>query len=319
MIGTAHLGLLRMSDESGTDIRLDHWVELDDLPERVQVRTASGETRWLSCSFARAVGTTDQEEILIVVARDVTSAHELERLKDDFVAVVSHELRTPLVPIKGWASMLLSRGDRMTAEQRHDALESIHTQAQRLERLVLNILDASRIESGADTTATNVDVSVAAARVVEEMLPSAGKRAVRLLGTNERHIALGQPVWVERALANLLANAIKYGPTDTDVTIAVDTEGNEVVVRVNDTGPGIPEGWRERIFERFERMPGSDTQTGTGLGLYITRQLVSAMGGSVHVDASKDLGTTFVMRLRANGNVPGPRTTDGPGRSVTIR
>jgi two-component system sensor histidine kinase KdpD len=274
----------------------------------------------LSCSFARAVGTSDQEEILIAVARDVTSAHELERLKDDFVAVVSHELRTPLVPIKGWASMLLSRGDRMTADQRHDALESIHTQAQRLERLVLNILDASRIESGADTTATNVDVSVATARVVEEMMPSAGKRAIRLVGAHERHIALGQPVWVERALANLLANALKYGPNDSDVTLAVSTEENEIVVRVSDNGPGIPDGWTERIFERFERVPGSDTQTGTGLGLYITRQLVMAMGGSVSVDQSKENGTTFVMRLRASGNVPTPRpATPPPSQPLTIR
>jgi PAS domain S-box-containing protein len=320
MIGTAHLGLLRISDEAGAEIRLDRWVELDDLPERVQVRTAAGETRWLSCSFARAVGTSDQEEILIAVARDVTSAHELERLKDDFVAVVSHELRTPLVPIKGWASMLLSRGDRMTADQRHDALESIHTQAQRLERLVLNILDASRIESGADTTATNVDVSVATARVVEEMMPSAGKRAIRLVGAHERHIALGQPVWVERALANLLANALKYGPNDSDVTLAVSTEESEIVVRVSDNGPGIPDGWTERIFERFERIPGSDTQTGTGLGLYITRQLVMAMGGSVSVDQSKENGTTFVMRLRASGNVPTPRPpTPPPSQPLTIR
>ena len=322
MIGTAHLGLLRISDETGAEIRLDRWVELDNLPERVQVRTAAGETRWLSCSFARAVGTTDQEEILIAVARDVTSAHELERLKDDFVAVVSHELRTPLVPIKGWASMLLSRGDRMTADQRHDALESIHTQAQRLERLVLNILDASRIESGADTTATNVDVSVAATRVVEEMLPSAGKRAVRLFGTSERHIALGQPVWVERALANLLANALKYGPSDSDVTITVGTEGDEVVVRVHDNGPGIPDGWTERIFERFERVPGSDTQTGTGLGLYITRQLAMAMGGTVSVDSVKGNGTTFVMRLRASSNVPAPRGTDPatePTQTLPVR
>src|SRR5439155_9617886 len=112
-------------------------------------------TRWLSCSFTRVAGTSKQEETLIVVARDVTAAHELERLKDDFVAVVSHELRTPLVPIKGWASMLLSRGDRMTDEQRHDALESIHTQAQRLERLVLNLLDSTRIEGGLDNTTPN--------------------------------------------------------------------------------------------------------------------------------------------------------------------
>jgi signal transduction histidine kinase len=317
MAGTAHLALIRPSDENGNEIQLERWVDIPDLPERVQIRTSAGETRWLSCSFTRVAGTTDQEETLIIVARDVTAAHELERLKDDFVAVVSHELRTPLVPIKGWASMLLSRGDRMTAEQRHDAIESIHTQAQRLERLVLNILDSSRIENGVDAAAINVDVSMVTERVLEEMAPSAGRHTVRLLGAAERHIAHGQPVWVERALANLIANALKYAPQDTEVTLTIATEDTEVVVRVADEGPGIPDGWHERIFERFERVPGSDTQTGTGLGLYITRQLVTAMGGTVEVDRTSGPGTTFVMRLRASAQMPTPRS---PGsRSVTLR
>jgi PAS domain S-box-containing protein len=316
MAGTAHLALIRPSDESGNEIALERWVDIPELPERIQIRTSSGDSRWLSCSFTRVAGTSKQEETLIVVARDVTAAHELERLKDDFVAVVSHELRTPLVPIKGWASMLLTRGDRMTEDQRHDALESIHTQAQRLERLVLNILDSSRIEGGVDHTASNIDISVVAARVVEEMLPSASGRAIHLYGANQRHIALGQPVWLERALANLIANAIKYAPADTDVNITISTEGHEVVVRVRDDGPGIPHSWRERIFERFERVPGSDTQTGTGLGLYITRQLVMAMGGTVVVDPDSEAGTTFVMRLRASNAVPLPRSEHLPSLSV---
>jgi PAS domain S-box-containing protein len=318
MAGTAHLAIIRPCDEHGHEIQLDRWVDIPDLPERIQIRTSSGETRWLSCSFTRAAGTTDQEETLIIVARDVTAAHELERLKDDFVAVVSHELRTPLVPIKGWASMLLSRGDRMTAEQRHDAIESIHTQAQRLERLVLNILDSSRIENGVDAAAINVDVSMVAGRVLEEMGPSANRHNVRLIGTGERHIAQGQPVWVERALANLIANALKYTPAGTDVTVSIEDEGNDVVVRVADEGPGIPDGWQDRIFERFERVPGSDTQTGTGLGLYITRQLVTAMGGTVELDPTAEVGTTFVMRLRTSAQLPSQRAPGDDPRSVTL-
>jgi PAS domain S-box-containing protein len=318
MVGTAHLGLIRPCDEAGKDVRLDRWVNLTELPERVQVRTASDETRWLSCSFTRASGSPDQEEMLIVVARDVTAAHELERLKDDFVAVVSHELRTPLVPIKGWASMLLSRGDRMTEEQRRDALESIQTQAQRLERLVLNILDASRIEGGADPTGTNVDVSLVAARVVEEMMPTAGARLIRLHGTREPHIAYGQAVWIERALANLLANAIKYAPSETPVEVAVSQEDTDVVVRVTDEGPGIPAAWTERIFERFERVPGTGTQTGTGLGLYITRQLVTAMGGRVEVEPYDERGTVFTMRLRAGKPMPKPRSEAKPFGTVAF-
>ena len=319
MVGTAHLGLLRACDEAGHEMRLDRWVELIDLPERIQVRTAAGDTRWLSCSFTRASGGADQEETLIAIARDVTAAHDLERLKDDFVAVVSHELRTPLVPIKGWASMLLTRGDRMTAEQRREALESIQTQAQRLERLVLNILDASRIEGGIEVTGTEVDVSAVAARVVEELLPSAGTRVVRLRGANTPHLAYGQSVWIERALANLLANAIKYAPADTAVDVEVCHEEADIVVRVVDEGPGIAPEWRERIFERFERVPGNGTQPGTGLGLYITRQLVMAMGGRVEVGSPDGHGTVFTMRLRgADARVPAPRTSNRTVSAVDL-
>jgi PAS domain S-box-containing protein len=308
MVGTSHIGLLRARDEAGADVWLESWTTLDHLPERLQIRAASGESHWLSCSFTRAGGGEDGEQSLIVVARDVTAAHELERLKDDFVAVVSHELRTPLVPIKGWASMLLQRGDRMTAEQRRDALESIQAQAQRLERLVLNILDASRIEGGLEASTQAVDVSLVAARVVDEMLPSAATHAIRLHGATRPLVAFGQAVWVERALANLLANAVKYTPAESTVDITLAQEGAEVVIRVSDEGPGIPSGWSERIFERFERVPESSTQTGTGLGLYITRQLVSAMGGRVDVEKSATTGTVFCMRLRASSvQVPVPR------------
>ena len=319
MVGTNHLGLLRARDESGADVWLENWATLEHLPERFQIRAASGESRWLSCSFTRAGG-EDGESTLIVVARDVTAAHELERLKDDFVAVVSHELRTPLVPIKGWASMLLARGDRMTAEQRRDALESIQAQAQRLERLVLNILDASRIEGGLESGSQAVDVSLIAARVVDEMLPSAATHALRLHGANRPMFALGQSVWIERALANLLANAVKYSPHDTTVDIALAQDGADIVIRVTDEGPGIPPSWAERIFERFERVPESSTQTGTGLGLYITRQLVAAMGGRVEVESSADTGTVFCMRLRASTvHVPVPRDGQPASEQETDR
>jgi PAS domain S-box-containing protein len=309
MVGTKHLGVLRARDESGADVWLENWAKLDHLPERLQIRASSGESRWLSCSFTRADGGDEGEATLIMVARDVTGAHELERLKDDFVAVVSHELRTPLVPIKGWASMLLARGDRLTAEQRRDALESIQAQAQRLERLVLNILDASRIEGGLDSSNQTVDVSLLAARVVDEMLPSAATHAIRLHGANRPVLAIGQAVWVERALANLLANAVKYAPADTNIDVNLCQEAADIVVRVTDEGPGIPTGWADRIFGRFERVPEGSTQTGTGLGLYITRQLVAAMGGSVEVESTSSTGTVFCMRLRASMvHVPVPRT-----------
>jgi signal transduction histidine kinase len=232
------------------------------------------------------------------VARNVTQARELDRLKDDFVAIVGHELRTPLAAIKGWSSTLLSRGDRMREDQRLTALQAVLGQAQRLEELVLNILESSRIEartSGQESTA--VDVGSAALKVVDEVVSARPDRVVHLSTPDRSCKVRGSAVWLERALANLVGNAVKYSSDREPVDVVVALEDGDVVVRVSDRGPGIPSEARERVFERFERLEDTATQTGTGLGLYITRQLVRAMGGNVTVDSVQGAGSTFTIRL----------------------
>ena len=109
----------------------------------------------------------------------------------------------------------------------------------------------------------------------------------------------GSAVWVERAVSNLVANAVKYSPDDEPVDVAVSIEGDDVVVAVTDRGPGIAADAQERIFERFERLEETRKQTGTGLGLYITRRLARAMGGDVTVSSVPGAGSTFLLRLPA--------------------
>src|SRR5947208_1413196 len=133
-----------------------------------------------SCSYSRIPAGEGRRDQIVVVARNITKARELERLKDDFVAVVSHELRTPLVPIKGWAQTLLNRGDRLTDDQRRTAVQSILAQAQKLESLVLNILEASRIEAGRNDSEGTSDVAAVVARIVDDSLSSRPDRQVRL-------------------------------------------------------------------------------------------------------------------------------------------
>jgi signal transduction histidine kinase len=242
---------------------------------------------------------------MVVVARNVTQARELDRLKDDFVAIVGHELRTPLAAIKGWSSTLLSRGERMREDQRRNALQAVLGQAQRLEELILNILESSRIEarnSGAE--AAVVDVSSAAVKVVDEVVSARPDRVVHLLAPDHGCDVRGSTVWLERALANLVGNAVKYSADSEPVDVVVAIEDGDVVVRVSDRGPGIPPESRERVFERFERLEDTATQTGTGLGLYITRQLVRAMGGTVTVDSLLGAGSTFSIRLPQIAGVP---------------
>lgn len=301
VVGTRHFGLLRPRDAQGRDILVERWAELFDtpggLPNDLQIVSADGQTLWLSCSYSRIPALEGGRDVLVVVARNITQARELERLKDDFVAVVSHELRTPLVPIKGWAQTLLNRGDRLNDDQRRTAVQSILAQAQKLESLVLNILEASRIEAGRAEGDGVADVASVAARIVEDTLASRPDRTVRLRPPLVPCNVKGSTVWVERAVSNLVANAIKYSPDDEPVDVIISTENDDVLVAVTDRGPGIASDAQERIFERFERLEETRKQTGTGLGLYITRRLARAMGGDVTVSSVPGAGSTFLLRL----------------------
>lgn len=313
MVGTRHFGLLRPRDVLGRDLQLETWLQSADqtATTELQVLTAEGQPAWLSCSCSRLPG-ADGNHTLVVVARNVTQVRELERLKDDFVAIVSHELRTPLVPIRGWAQTLLTRGDRLSEDQRRSAVQSILSQSQKLESLVLNILEASRIEAGHADLNDVVDMSAVCARVVDDMLAARPDRTVRFRPPPVPSQVRGSVVWAERAVANLVANAVKYSPDDepVDVTVDVDLEAGDVMIAVTDRGPGIPEESHERIFARFERLEETRKQTGTGLGLYITRRMARAMGGDVSVSSLPGAGSTFLLRLpllQSSLELPRPR------------
>jgi PAS domain S-box-containing protein len=315
MVNTRHLGLLRARDASGRDVLMERWQESIDttgLPAEVQIVTSTGQTLWLSCSYSRIPAAEGRREVLVVVARNITQARELERLKDDFVAVVSHELRTPLVPIKGWAQTLINRGERLTDDQRRTAVQSILAQAQKLESLVLNILEASRIESGRIDGEGLADVGSITMRIVEDTLSARPDRILRVRPPAVPCQVRGSAVWVERAVANLVANAVKYSPDDEPVDVTISVEADEVLVSVTDRGPGIAVDSQDRIFERFERLEETRTQTGTGLGLYITRRLARAMGGDVSVSSVPGAGSTFLLRLPVAPvtRLPEQRATD---------
>jgi PAS domain S-box-containing protein len=307
MIDTRHFGLLRPRDAQDVDLHVGAWSErfaMNGLAAEMQIVTADGATVWLSCSYSEVPAKEEGLEALIIVARNITQARELEVLKDDFIAVVSHELRTPLVPIKGWAQTLLNRGDRLSEDQRRTAVQSILTQAQRLEALVLNILESSRVEAGQAEALDTVDVAAVAVHVVEDVLAARPDRVIRVKPPQVPCAVRGSTVWVDRALANLVANAVKYSPDDAPVDVVVAAANGTVTVSVTDRGPGISEEAQERIFERFERLEESRKQTGTGLGLYITRRLARAMGGDVAVSSMPGAGSTFVLTLPATVEVP---------------
>jgi PAS domain S-box-containing protein len=292
---------LRIKDSNGAPVVLERWADLDSLAGDLQILTARGEERWLACSYAA----TFDRRSLIVVARDVTQAREVERLKDDFVATVSHELRTPLTSIRGFATMLLDPEKPLSEAERHEALGMIRKGVRRLERLIFNLLEVSRIEARGTATATAaVDVVSACRRVVAEQLETARERSILLVTDGVDAWAHANEMSFEQIVGNLVSNAIKYAPTGP-IEVNVSRSVKHVVVAVRDHGPGIPTQDHERIFERFERLDTPGAQAGTGLGLYIARQLATAMGGELTVSSVPGEGTTFELRLDARIDLTG--------------
>jgi PAS domain S-box-containing protein len=305
MIGTSHLGVLRPRDAAGSDVLFERWHDSEaTLPADVQVLTSTGELRWLSCSYTRVPAGDERPPLLVVVGRDVTKIRELERLKEEFVATVSHELRTPLTPIKGFATTLLEGGDRMSSETRRTAVESILRSAQRLERLILNLLEVSRIESRViDVRNSSVEVCSLAQRVVREFQDAWGDRQIDVTVPGELCHALGSELWIEQILSNLLSNALKYATGTDPIEVNVQVGRDSVELAVVDHGQGIPADAAERIFERFERLDRTNRQAGTGLGLYIARELAHAMSATLELSETPGHGATFSLRLRPAGSV----------------
>lgn len=297
VLGRAALPELDLRDGHGHSVALQDWARSAELPADLRIRTAAGGWRWLSCSYGRAPGADGGR--LVVVARDVTRARELERLKDDFLAVVSHELRSPLVPIKGWAKTLLQRGGQLRPDQHEAGLRAILGEAHRLEQLVLNILQTAQVDL-ADSTEL-VELADVAHSVVAEVKAAQPGRAVRVLAGSGPLRVAGPAGWLERIVANLVHNAVKYAPDREPVTLRLERDGRSVWLRVTDHGPGIPVEAQRRIFDRFERLAGGATQPGTGLGLYLARRLAVALGGDLTVASRPGAGATFSLRLPAAG------------------
>ena len=262
----------------------------------------------------------------VVIVHDVTRERQVDRLKADFIATVSHELRTPITPIKGYADLLLHRSEQMTPAKRADCLNIISDRADHLARLVEDLLLASRI-SATTTSVTQVDMSDGdLVALVQRACADPGEEGLRL----RLHVPDGpvpvsfDPVRALQVVTNLVGNARKFSAPGTPVDITVRVDGDDVLVEVVDQGRGIPADQLERVFEKFHRVedPMTMTTSGTGLGLYIARDLAGAMGGRLTCTSVLGVGSTFVFTLPvltrptpAAAAVLPPPVVAGPGGS----
>jgi len=217
-----------------------------------------------------------------------------ERSGIAIISTVSHELRSPLTSVKGYTSLLLSRWERLKDEQKRTMLEQVHHDADRVTRLVTELLDISRLETGRLVLKRQlVDVPALAGSVVEKVAIGIPGLACDVAFPEDFPAVYADPDKVEQVLTNLVENAAKYGsPTGMRVTGAV-LEGT-IAVEVHDTGEGIPAEDLPRVFTKFFRRDHG-RPSGTGLGLWISQGLVEAHGG--HLTASSELGAGSTFRF----------------------
>jgi two-component system phosphate regulon sensor histidine kinase PhoR len=276
---------------------------LDQLPRDRSLHEALAEA--LAGAVVERVETQIGNRTLAVTARplgdggavlalfDLTGIRRLEMVRRDFVANVSHELKTPLTAIRGFAETLTS--ELATDAQHARFAETIRANAERMQRLIDDLLDLSRIESGGWVpTPAVVDLETAAAEAVAPSLPEAAERGASIRMVLPAATLRADPVAVRQVLSNLIENAVRYTPRGGTITVFSAGEKGGVRLGVRDTGSGISAEHLPRIFERFYRVDPARSRAagGTGLGLAIVKHLVEAHGGRVSAESIPGTGTT---------------------------
>ncbi len=259
-----------------------------------------GTEGWILCSSSTVNGRDGKVKATVIVVHDISAEREAEQLKADFIATISHELRTPLTPLKGFLSSLIHGTIDDESDARHEYYRIMLRQANRLERLVTDLLEVSKIES---TSALGVMAPVdLCAPVVEQIRTFSEEhpaRSIALRAPDSQVFVEADRSRVGLVVSNLLANALKYSPPDKRVQVVIAVEEDRATVSVRDEGPGIPLSEQQRIFDRFYQIEGHLTRPngGVGLGLYICRRFVEGMHGRLWVDSRPGHGSTFSFSL----------------------
>jgi PAS domain S-box-containing protein len=240
----------------------------------------------------------------ILVIRDISARKHIERLKDEFVSTVSHELRTPLTSISGSLGLLTGQWASKLPESAARLLTIAHTNSQRLVRLINDILDIEKLESGHVVfNLSNVAVRSLVEHAIEDNRGFAESYGVhvRLGAMSDDADVNADPDRLAQVITNLLSNAIKFSPPGGDVLVAVEKNANDVRITVRDHGSGVPDDFKPHIFEKFAQADATSTRQkgGTGLGLSIVKQIVERLGGNVGFKDASGGGAIFYVELPA--------------------
>lgn len=235
------------------------------------------------------------------VTRDRTEARELDERKDEFISIASHELKTPLTTLKGYTQILENQFKKFEDEKALTYLNKMDEQIDRLNKLVGELLNVSRIQSGKlELQKERVDIDELVKEVAEDLQHSTDKHKIEFFGNSNKKLVIDKHRFAQ-VLINLINNAIRYSPQAEKIVLKSELKGEEVVISVKDFGVGIPKEQQKHIFERFFQASNlrKEGLGGLGLGLYISWEIVKAHGGKMWVKSRVNKGTTFYVSLPA--------------------
>ncbi|RMI35544.1 sensor histidine kinase [Nocardia stercoris] len=253
-------------------------------------------------ALASQAASLENQRALAAEAQAAAGLLEADRLRRALLSAVSHDLRTPLAAAKAAVSSLRSDDVEFSAADTAELLETIEESVDALTGLVGNLLDSSRLAVGVVKPQLR---QVYPEEIINRAIVGIGARNLRRAAVEriELDVRAGSvyadPGLLERVLANLLENAVRYSPADTPIRVTAETTGARVSLAVIDHGPGVPAGQEEQVFEPFQRLGDRDNSTGVGLGLSVVRGFVEAMGGTVHAEPTPGGGLTMVVDLPA--------------------
>jgi two-component system sensor histidine kinase KdpD len=260
-------------------------------------------------TFANQTALAIERAHLAEEAQQAQVRVETERLRNSLLSSVSHDLRTPLATITGAATTMLDSGAKLDVKTRQELLESVREEADRLNRLVQNLLEMTRLESGAVQLRKEW-------HPLEEVVGAALSRLGKQLADRrvDTHVPPDLPlvpiddVLIEQVLVNILDNAVKYTPSRTPIRILATSTGEAVTVEVADHGPGLPRGEEDKVFEKFYRVASGGR--GAGLGLAIAQGIVKAHGGHIWAQNLPEGGVAFLFTLPLDGKPPASLPAD---------
>ncbi len=258
-----------------------------------------------------------------LVMQDITHLKELDRIKSEFVTTVSHDLRSPLTAILGYVELIERTGE--VNDQQREFIRRVRSSVEHITALISDLLDLGRIEAGLDSARENTPLAVLARYAVETLRSVAENRRLTLEAELPEDLPLvnGDPIRLRQMIGNLLENALKYTPSGGRVKIEALAEADQVILRVTDTGPGIPPAEQPYLFDKFFRASNvPDDVSGTGLGLSIVKSIVDSHHGRIWVDSALGKGSRF-HRRPAGGHYltvagwPGPLLPNARSRPRT--